>query len=81
MQLPSTLLRLPKSDPTTVTTTGLNSHSSELTTQEGSPLYSQPNLTSNNSVRRGFQVFARNCGNCHGMIYKKYDNLLDKAYS
>lgn len=32
------------------------------------------------SVRRGFQVFARNCGNCHGMIYKKYDYLLDKAY-
>ena len=32
------------------------------------------------SVRRGFQVFAKNCGNCHGMIYKKYDTLLDKAY-
>lgn len=32
------------------------------------------------SVRRGFLVFARNCGNCHGMIYKKYDALLDKAY-
>jgi len=32
------------------------------------------------SVRRGFQVFARNCGNCHGMLYKKYDALLDKAY-
>jgi ubiquinol-cytochrome c reductase cytochrome c1 subunit len=32
------------------------------------------------SVRRGFLVFARNCGNCHGMIYKKYDMLLDKAY-
>jgi len=32
------------------------------------------------SVRRGFQVFARNCANCHGMIYKKYDALLDKAY-
>jgi len=25
-------------------------------------------------------VFARNCGNCHGMLYKKYDVLLDKAY-
>ncbi len=33
------------------------------------------------SVRRGFQVFAKNCGNCHGMIYKKYDVVLDKAYS
>jgi len=32
------------------------------------------------SVRRGFLVFARNCANCHGMIYKKYDMLLDKAY-
>jgi len=32
------------------------------------------------SVRRGFQVFARNCANCHGAIYKKYDVLLDKAY-
>jgi ubiquinol-cytochrome c reductase cytochrome c1 subunit len=32
------------------------------------------------SVRRGFQVFARNCANCHGMFYKKYDHLLDKAY-
>lgn len=32
------------------------------------------------SVRRGFLVFARNCANCHGMIYKKYDALLDKAY-
>lgn len=32
------------------------------------------------SVRRGFLVFSRNCGNCHGMIYKKYDALLDKAY-
>eukprot|EP01015_Nassula_variabilis_P007594 TRINITY_DN1583_c0_g2_i3.p1 TRINITY_DN1583_c0_g2~~TRINITY_DN1583_c0_g2_i3.p1 ORF type:complete len:323 (-),score=74.52 TRINITY_DN1583_c0_g2_i3:172-1140(-) len=32
------------------------------------------------SVRRGFLVFARNCSNCHGMIYRKYDVLLDKAY-
>lgn len=32
------------------------------------------------SVRRGFQVFAFNCANCHGMIHKKYDALLDKAY-
>lgn len=32
------------------------------------------------SVRRGFQVFAKNCANCHGAIYKKYDVLLDKAY-
>ena len=31
-------------------------------------------------MRRGFQVFARNCANCHGAIYKKYDILLDKAY-
>ncbi len=28
----------------------------------------------------GFQVFSRNCGNCHGMIAKKYDLLLDKVY-
>lgn len=27
-----------------------------------------------------FLVFARNCGNCHGIVYKKYDVLLDKAY-
>ena len=32
------------------------------------------------SVRRGFQVFARNCGNCHGMMYRKYDFLMDKGY-
>lgn len=32
------------------------------------------------SVRRGFLVFSRTCANCHGMIYKKYDALLDKAY-
>jgi ubiquinol-cytochrome c reductase cytochrome c1 subunit len=32
------------------------------------------------SVRRGFQVFTKNCSNCHGMIAKKYDVLLDKAY-
>ena len=33
------------------------------------------------SLRRGFQVFTKNCGNCHGMIFKKYDVILDKAYS
>ena len=27
----------------------------------------------------GFQVFSRNCSNCHGMMYKKYDTLLDKV--
>lgn len=32
------------------------------------------------SVRRGWQVFSRNCANCHGMIYEKYDKLLDKGY-
>lgn len=32
------------------------------------------------SVRRGWQVFARNCANCHGMIYRKYDFLLDRGY-
>lgn len=32
------------------------------------------------SVRRGFQVFAKNCGNCHGLQQKKYDALLDKGY-
>ena len=32
------------------------------------------------SVRRGFQVFAKNCANCHGMIYRKYDFALDKGY-
>ena len=33
------------------------------------------------SVRRGFQVFAKNCANCHGMIYRKYDFVLDKGYT
>lgn len=28
----------------------------------------------------GFQVFSRNCANCHGMIGKKYDLLLEKVY-
>lgn len=32
------------------------------------------------SVRRGWQVFAKNCANCHGMMYRKYDFLLDKGY-
>lgn len=32
------------------------------------------------SVRRGFQVFAKNCANCHGMNYRKYDFVLDKGY-
>lgn len=32
------------------------------------------------SVRRGFQVFAKNCGNCHGYIHRKYDAVLDKGY-
>lgn len=32
------------------------------------------------SVRRGWQVFSRNCANCHGMQYKKYDVVLDKGY-
>lgn len=32
------------------------------------------------SVRRGWQVFSRNCANCHGMIYRKYDFLLDRGY-
>ena len=32
------------------------------------------------SVRRGFQVFAKNCANCHGMMYRKYDFALDKGY-
>lgn len=32
------------------------------------------------SVRRGFQVFAKNCANCHGMIHTKYDRVLDKGY-
>ncbi|CAD8086567.1 unnamed protein product [Paramecium sonneborni] len=32
------------------------------------------------SVRRGFLVFSRNCANCHGIVYKKYDVLLDKVY-
>ncbi len=28
----------------------------------------------------GFQVFTKNCANCHGMMGKKYDLLLDKVY-
>jgi ubiquinol-cytochrome c reductase cytochrome c1 subunit len=32
------------------------------------------------SVRRGFQVFSKNCANCHGMFYRSYDFLLDKGY-
>lgn len=32
------------------------------------------------SVRRGFQVFSRNCANCHGMAYRRYDFLLDRGY-
>ena len=32
------------------------------------------------AVRRGFQVFAKNCANCHGMLYRKYDFVMDKGY-
>jgi len=32
------------------------------------------------SVRRGFLVFARSCANCHGMQYRRYDLLINKAY-
>ena len=32
------------------------------------------------SVRRGFQVFSKNCANCHGMFYRAYDFMLDKGY-
>jgi ubiquinol-cytochrome c reductase cytochrome c1 subunit len=31
-------------------------------------------------VDAGFQVFSANCANCHGMMGKKYDLLLDKVY-
>jgi hypothetical protein len=31
-------------------------------------------------IHVGFQVFTKNCSNCHGMMYKKYDILLDKVY-
>jgi len=33
------------------------------------------------SVRRGFEVFTKSCANCHGMMFRKYDVLLDKAYN
>jgi hypothetical protein len=70
-----------KSVPTTVISTGLNSDSSVLTMVPGLPLNVLYLMAySIYSVRRGFLVFARNCANCHGMIYKKYDALLDKAY-
>ncbi len=71
-----------KSVPITVISTGLNSDSSVLTMVPGLPSIS-PKFDAYSifySVRRGFLVFARNCANCHGMIYKKYDALLDKAY-
>lgn len=32
------------------------------------------------SVRRGFQVFAKNCGNCHGNLHRKYDAVQDRGY-
>ena len=32
------------------------------------------------SVRRGWQVFSRNCANCHGLKRRTYDYLLDKGY-
>lgn len=32
------------------------------------------------SVRRGWQVFSRNCANCHSMVYRQYDFLMDKGY-
>lgn len=28
----------------------------------------------------GFQVFSKNCANCHSIMGKKYDLLLDKVY-
>lgn len=32
------------------------------------------------SPHAGFQVFSKNCANCHGYMGKKYDLLLDKVY-
>jgi ubiquinol-cytochrome c reductase cytochrome c1 subunit len=28
----------------------------------------------------GFQVFTKTCANCHGIMGKKYDILLEKVY-
>lgn len=32
------------------------------------------------SVRRGWQVFSKNCANCHSMLYRQYDFLMDRGY-
>lgn len=56
---------------------------SEVGTHKGHmswPQFSHFGTYNSGSVRRGFQVFARNCANCHGMMYRKYDFLLDKGY-
>ena len=80
----------PKSDPITEFSTGHSSDSSEpsipAASEEVSNLKFIPSqkegyfllMIKINNV--GFQVFSRNCGNCHGMIAKKYDLLLDKVY-
>ena len=44
------------------------------------PQYRRFGTWDSGSLRRGWQVFSKNCANCHGMQYRKYDVLLDKGY-
>eukprot|EP00357_Protocruzia_adherens_P003432 CAMPEP_0115043834 /NCGR_PEP_ID=MMETSP0216-20121206/47108_1 /TAXON_ID=223996 /ORGANISM="Protocruzia adherens, Strain Boccale" /LENGTH=301 /DNA_ID=CAMNT_0002426237 /DNA_START=32 /DNA_END=934 /DNA_ORIENTATION=- len=33
------------------------------------------------AIRRGFKVWNRTCGNCHSMLMKRYDYMVDKAFT
>lgn len=59
----------------------------EMTTEVGShhgtarwPQFTLLGTYDSGTIRRGFQVFSKNCANCHGMWYRRYDFLLDKGY-
>ena len=49
-------------------------------TQQYFPQFRRFGTWDSGSLRRGWQVFSKNCANCHGMQYRKYDVLLDKGY-
>lgn len=70
----------------TDTSVGLSSELGVLMTQEALEevhtycIFRTRKLSYHSLNYSGFQVFSKNCANCHGMMGKKYDLLLDKVY-
>ena len=79
----------PRSELITDISPGLNSEPGAPTTPVASEevLFNFDILLSNRRISifelicdSGFQVFSKNCANCHSIMGKKYDLLLDKVY-